>query len=116
MCVGEGGRLICKRRFVPTVSLNDEVFPCNIGALKHGLPALNYEDQGDIERSRASWGMALELLQGDLKQERGGELAVARRSGFGVGKIRMRLQGSRFIQAAFESVLRPQLNLLSFPV
>ena len=84
-------RVICKRRFVPTVSLNDEVFPGNIGALKHGLLALNYEDQGDIERSRASWGMALELLQGDLKQERGGELTVARRSGFGVGKIHMRL-------------------------
>jgi hypothetical protein len=84
-------RVLCKRQFVPVAAANDEVFPGNIGALKHGLLALNYEDQGDVERARASWAMALELLQGALKQERGGEVTVARRSGFGVGKIRMRL-------------------------
>ena len=81
-------RVICKRKFVPCVTETDIVIPPSIGALKHGLLALNYENNGDIERANASWQLGLQILQGALREERGGALILAKKMGLGVGKIR----------------------------
>lgn len=81
-------RVICKRKFVPCITDTDIVIPPNIGALKHGILALNYENNGDIERANASWQLGLQILQGALREERGGAMLLAKRMKLGVGKIR----------------------------
>jgi hypothetical protein len=81
-------RVICKRKFVPCITDTDIVVPPNIGALKHGLLALNYENNGDIERANASWQLGLQILQGALREERGGAMIMAKKMGLGVGRIR----------------------------
>jgi hypothetical protein len=81
-------RVICKRKFVPCIADTDIVVPPNIGALKHGILALNYENNGDIERANASWQLGLQILQGALREERGGAMLLAKKMSLGVGKIR----------------------------
>jgi hypothetical protein len=81
-------RVICKRKFVPCIADTDIVVPPSIGALKHGLLALNYENNGDIERANASWQLGLQILQGALREERGGAMILAKKMQLGVGKIR----------------------------
>ena len=53
---------ILKRRFVYLTSDSDEVFPSNLGALKHALLAITYEDEGDIQRSSAFWDECYAIL------------------------------------------------------
>jgi len=66
----------------------DQVYPPVSGALKHGLIALNYENNGDIERANASWSLGLNLLQGALREERGGAMITAQKMRLGVGRLR----------------------------
>ena len=80
--------VLCKRQYVPSLADSDLVYPPVIGALKHGLIALNYENSGDIERANASWSMGLQLLQGALREERGGALITAQKMRLGVGRLR----------------------------
>jgi len=53
---------ILKRRFVYLTADADEVFPSNLGALKHALLAITYEDEGDIQRSSAFWDECYAIL------------------------------------------------------
>jgi hypothetical protein len=48
--------VICRRAYVPLVSDDDEVNPDNIGALKLGMMALQFEDRNDPDRAALFWG------------------------------------------------------------
>lgn len=82
-------RALCKRRFVPVVSENDEVIPGNMGALKLGLISLKYEDTNDLERANEYFTKALSLLNAELREQRGGQFNTMRFSphGFGLNRI-----------------------------
>lgn len=68
-------RALCKRSYVQGVNDNDLLFPDNLGALKLGLQALNYENKDD-ERAgdpfatppTGWWGRAWRVLNGDLSE------------------------------------------------
>ena len=58
---------LCKRNYVPALVSNDEVFPDNIGALKMGLMALNFETRDESRsRSKGYWQDAVEILNDEL--------------------------------------------------
>jgi hypothetical protein len=82
-------RALCKRRYVPVMSENDEIIPDNMGALKLGLISLKYEDTNDLERATEYFNKALSLLNAELREQRGGQFNTLRFSphGFGLGKI-----------------------------
>lgn len=82
-------RALCKRRFVPVLSENDDIIPDNTGALKLGLISLKYEDTNDLERATEYFNKALSLLNAELREQRGGQINTARFSphGFGLGRI-----------------------------
>lgn len=63
---------ICKRRFVPSLVDTDEVYPANIGALQMGLMAVNYLEAGDPARYSVHMQGAYDLLNGEMREERGG--------------------------------------------
>ena len=84
----ESIRVLCKRHYLQCYQNTDEVIPGNLGALKHGILALNYENHGDLDRANMSWGLALTLLQGGLREARGGALITAKKLGLGVGRVR----------------------------
>lgn len=63
---------ICKRRFVPCLIDTDEVYPANFGALQNGLMALVYMESGDPQRYETHMQIAYDLLNGEMKEERGG--------------------------------------------
>lgn len=66
-------RAVCKRRFVPIRGDKDEVIvPSNIGALKLGLMAVNYENKNDLERAQDFWGKAFSTLNLEMRESRGG--------------------------------------------
>ena len=54
---------LLKKRFKYLTADADLVFPANIGALKHALLAIVYENEGDIQRSTAFWDECYEILQ-----------------------------------------------------
>ena len=82
-------RVLCKRRFVPVTSENDDIIPDNMGALKLGLISLKYEDTNDLERATEYFQRALSLLNAELKETRGSQFNTLRFSphGFGLGRI-----------------------------
>lgn len=82
-------RALCKRRFVPVLSDNDDIIPDNMGALKLGLISLKYEDTNDLERATEYFQRALSLLNAELKEARGSQFNTLRFSphGFGLGRI-----------------------------
>ena len=82
-------RALCKRRFIPVLSENDDIIPGNMGALKLGLISLKYEDTNDLERATEYFQRALSLLNAELKEARGSQFNTLRFSphGFGLGKI-----------------------------
>tara|TARA_R100000152_G_C6685748_1_gene118548 strand:- start:5 stop:703 length:699 start_codon:yes stop_codon:yes gene_type:complete len=63
---------ILKRRFVYLSSDTDKVYPSNIGAIKHALLAIAYEDEGDIERSTAYWEECYSILHSAKQLNRAG--------------------------------------------
>jgi hypothetical protein len=63
---------ILKRRFVYLNSDTDNVYPSNIGALKHALLAIVYEDEGDIQRSTAFWDECYNILNAAKQTNRAG--------------------------------------------
>lgn len=63
---------LCKIRFVPCILDTDEVMVSNLGALKNMLMSLRFEDEADIERSEMFFNKALQLLNGENKEIRGG--------------------------------------------
>lgn len=64
--------VICKIRFIPCVYDSDEVIVSNLGALKNMLMSLKWEDEGDMERSEMYFMKALQLLNGENREVRGG--------------------------------------------
>lgn len=64
--------MICKRRYVPALVETDEVYPANLGALQMGLMAVTYLQQGDPARYSVHMQGAYDLLNGEMKEERGG--------------------------------------------
>lgn len=82
-------RALCKRRFTPVLSENDDIIPDNMGALKLGLISLKYEDTNDLERATEYFQRALSLLNAELKEARGSQFNTLRFSphGFGLGRI-----------------------------
>ncbi len=70
-------RVSCKMRYVPCVSETDYVFPDNIPALKAALMSLRYRDQDDLEREAEYFGRALQIINNEMKEQRGGEQYVA---------------------------------------
>ena len=63
---------LIKRRYVYISSDSDVVVPSNIGALKHALLAITYEDEGDIQRSTAFWDECYNILQSAKRVNRAG--------------------------------------------
>lgn len=63
---------LCKLRYVPCISDKDEVVVSNLGALKNMLTSLKFEDEADLERSEMFFNKALQLLNGENKEIRGG--------------------------------------------
>ena len=82
-------RALCKRRFIPVLSENDDIIPDNMGALKLGLISLKYEDTNDLERATEYFTRALSLLNAELREQRGSQFNPIRLSphGFGLGRI-----------------------------
>lgn len=66
-------RTLCKRRFIKLTSETDLVYPGDLGALKFGLIAVNYEEQGANELAKAElfWQKCYQVLNQSLKQQRG---------------------------------------------
>ena len=64
--------VLCKIRYVPCIKDTDEVLVSNLGALKNMLISLRYEDEADLERSEMFFMKALQLLNGETKETRGG--------------------------------------------
>jgi hypothetical protein len=64
--------VLCKIRFVPCVYDTDEVIVSNLGALKNMLTSLRFEDEADLERSEMFFMKALQLLNGESREVRGG--------------------------------------------
>ena len=64
--------VLCKVRFVPCVYDTDEVIVTNLGALKNMLMSLKWEDEGDMDRSEMYFMKALQLLNGETREVRGG--------------------------------------------
>lgn len=63
---------LCKVRYVPCILDTDEVIVSNLGALKNMLTSLKFEDEADLERSEMFFNKALQLLNGENKEIRGG--------------------------------------------
>jgi hypothetical protein len=64
--------ILCKVRFVPCVNDTDEVIVSNLGALKNTLMSLKWEDEGDMDRSEMYFMKAIQLLNGESREVRGG--------------------------------------------
>ena len=64
--------VLCKIRFIPCVYDTDEVIVSNLGALKNMLMSLKWEDEGDMDRSEMYFMKALQLLNGESREVRGG--------------------------------------------
>ena len=68
-----GVRGLCKRRFVPLEGEDNElVTPSNMGALKLGMLAVNYENKNDLERANDYWNRAMMTLNLEMREARGG--------------------------------------------
>lgn len=73
-----------KRRFIPLVDETDTLPISNPGALKLGFMSLNYEDKGDLESADAYFARALAVLNGELKEARGGAQSTVQMSPHGL--------------------------------
>lgn len=60
-----------KRRFVPCVSLSDEVIPNNIPAIELGLMGHRYDMESDTKTADQFWGEAIALLNSELSEYNG---------------------------------------------
>lgn len=69
-------RLICHRRFIPTVAETDWIIPGNISALRAGIQARLFEDASDMDAADASFTRGLNFLNDESKTFRGGGRAT----------------------------------------
>ncbi len=61
----------CKLRYLPLQGETEPVTPNNIGALKMGLLALNYEDVNDMATAESFWSKCFTLLDDQMREHRG---------------------------------------------
>lgn len=61
----------CQLRFIPYRDTTDFVVPCNVGAIKAGMLALQKEDALNLDEAAKMWGYAIRLLNLELKAFRG---------------------------------------------
>ena len=61
----------CKLRYLPLMGEAEPVTPNNIGALKMGLMALNYEDANDMTTAESFWSKCFTLLDDQMREHRG---------------------------------------------
>lgn len=64
---GDSITIQAKRRFVTLTNADDDVFPPNLGAIKLGMIALNYEDESDLKTAEENWGKARQILSTDTR-------------------------------------------------
>lgn len=65
-----------KLRYTPVVSEYEPVIPPNIGAFKHALQAIAYEDNNDLDGAQKYWSVCYSLLNQQMKSQRGNARAV----------------------------------------
>ena len=70
MCA-RAAHTLCRRRFHPLRDTTDICYVDNIAAIKLGLLARMYEDNGDVDRAKAYWDMCSERLDEDAQAETG---------------------------------------------
>jgi hypothetical protein len=71
----QGIRALCKRRFIPIEGGDNElVLPSNLGAIKMGMLAVNYENKNDLERAVDFWNRGLLILNAEMRETRGGAM------------------------------------------
>ncbi len=98
---GDTIECLCKRAYVPAVADNDPISPGNLGALKLGMMALQFEDRNDSANAAKFWGPnepenhpgafwgAIDLLNAELNQFQGDAVtpAIQFAPSFGAGLI-----------------------------
>lgn len=84
----EAIRCLCQRRHIDFVNESDLIIPDNPTFLRHGLRAVNFEDQADEDRATKNWGMAYQALNGELHGNRGVAKTILRKQGMGYGTNR----------------------------
>jgi len=62
---------LMQRGYVRVANPDDPVVPSNLGALKAGLMALNFEDKNDMERATQYWQQAMGFLNAEMQTKRG---------------------------------------------
>lgn len=62
---------LCKLKYFPLVAETEPLVPANIGALKMALMALTYEDSNDPQAADGYWARCYNLLNQQLKENRG---------------------------------------------
>jgi hypothetical protein len=62
---------LCKLRYLPSLSDQDEVWPANLGALRNCLAALVYEKNSDPARYQDYFDRSIKLLNDELRETRG---------------------------------------------
>lgn len=81
----EAVRCLCQRRHVDMVDETDLVLPDNPSFIRHGLRAVNFEEQADYDNSKTCWQLAYQSLNGELKGNRGAARSILRKQGMGYG-------------------------------
>jgi len=69
-------RMICQKRFIPTVAETDFVYPGNISALRAGIQSRLFEDATDPDAADASFTRGLNFLNDESKSSRAGGRAT----------------------------------------
>jgi len=69
-------RLICHRRFIPTVAETDWIIPGNLSALRAGIQSRLFEDASDLDAADASFTRGISFLNDEAKTFRGGGRAT----------------------------------------
>jgi hypothetical protein len=74
-------RFYCRRGYVRPVALTDFVYPGNLGAIRWGLKAVQYEDSGKMDLADQAWGRGRGELVEELDAMRGSEIPTLRLEG-----------------------------------
>lgn len=69
-------RLICHRRFIPTVAETDWIIPGNLSALRAGIQSRLFEDASDMDSANASFARGISFLNDEAKTFRAGGRAT----------------------------------------
>jgi hypothetical protein len=59
---------LVRRRFLYLTDEQDYVYPAHLGALKNGLLAVRYEDEGDLDRATGYWTRCFDFLSNAAAQ------------------------------------------------